>query len=205
MTSLPVKLALAGTHSTGKSTFLSTIESELAKRGLVVHRIADLAKRARDLRFPILSAHTFESTLWIMAECMRLEAEASLKADVILVDRPVLDALGYLQAALEVTGRQLRSGRLDQLTAIARAHSLDYDVAVVTSLDPSIPLGSGRDQDAQFRESAARHIEALASDFTPNALRLTSTNASELTTAVVSMVLARLGREESVISDGSAV
>ena len=41
-----------------------------------------------------------------MAECMRQEAEASLTCDVILVDRPVLDALGYLQAALEVTCRQ---------------------------------------------------------------------------------------------------
>lgn len=195
MSRSPVKLALAGTHSTGKSTFLAAIDAQFAKRGIVVHRIADLARRARDLGFPILSGHTFESTLWIMAECMRLEAEAALKAEVILVDRPVLDALGYLKAALEVTGRQVSPGRLDQLTSIARAHSLDYDVAVVTSLDRNIPLGPGRDQDVRLRESAAKHIEALASEFTPNALRLTSTNASEVTTAAISMVLTRLGRE----------
>jgi nucleoside-triphosphatase THEP1 len=89
-----IKIGVAGTHSTGKSTFLSTLTSTLNDRGFVIGGVSDLASRASDLGFPILADHTFESTLWIMAECMRQEAELSLTCDVILVDRPVPDALG---------------------------------------------------------------------------------------------------------------
>ena len=99
-----IKIGIAGTRSTGKSTFLATFASILEERGLKIGPIDDLARRAQSTGLSILTEHTFESTLWIMPECMRQEAEASLTCDVILVDRPVLDALGYLKAALEVTG-----------------------------------------------------------------------------------------------------
>ena len=79
---LPVKVGIAGTHSTGKSTFLRQLSERLEARSLQVGRINDLALRARALGFPILTEHTFESTLWIMSECMRQEAEASLTCDV---------------------------------------------------------------------------------------------------------------------------
>lgn len=194
----PTKIGIAGTHSTGKSTFLAALASLLEEHGLSTHRINDLAKRARDIGFPILTEHTFESTLWIMAECMRQEAEASLTCDVILVDRPVLDALGYLQAALEVTGRSLRPGRLEELNTIARAHTADYDLLVVTSLDHSVPLGEGRDQNLMFRDAAAKHIDALILDLAPGTLRMTSANTSEIVTAASEFVLSRLSAEKKI-------
>jgi predicted ATPase len=188
----PIKIGIAGTHSTGKSTFLATLAPVLEERGLRIGRVNDLATRARDLGFPILSQHTFESTLWIMAECMRQEAEASLTCDVVLVDRPVPDALGYLQAALEVTGRAVHERRLEELEVIARAHTPEYDLLVVTSVDHNVSLGEGRDQDLKFREAAARHIDALVSDFAPGALRMTSTNAPEIVGVASKFVFSRL-------------
>jgi dephospho-CoA kinase len=192
MISHPIKIGIAGTHSTGKSTFLTLLAELLETRGLKIGRISDLARSARALGFPILTEHTFESTLWIMAECMRQEAEASLACDVILVDRPVLDALGYLEAALEVTDRQMIPRRLEELKIIARAHSADYDLLVVTTLDRTVRLGEGRDQDQRFREAAARHIEALAADITPNALQMTSMNTADVISAASAFVFARL-------------
>jgi len=194
----PIKIGIAGTHSTGKSTFLTSLAEVLEARGLKIGRIDDLARRAQALGFPILTEHTFESTLWIMAECMRQEAEASLTCDVILVDRPVLDALGYLEAALEVTGRNVDPRRLDQLRTIARAHSADYDQLVVTTLDHTVPLGEGRDQDLRFRDAAARHIEALTSDLAPTALQMTSTNADETLAAASQFVFSRLAMTNTV-------
>lgn len=88
MTRRPFKIGIAGTHSTGKSTFIAKVEQELRGDGLRVIIVGDLATCAQKRGFPILTGHTFESTLWIMAECMRQEAEASLTADIILVDRP---------------------------------------------------------------------------------------------------------------------
>lgn len=194
----PIKIGIVGTHSTGKSTFLAALAPLLEGRGLRIRRINDLARRARDLGFPILTEHTFESTLWIMAECMRQEAEASLTCDVILVDRPVLDALGYLHAALEVTGRSVRPRRLEELYAIARAHTADYELLVATCLDHSVPLGEGRDQDLMFRDAAAKHIDALILDFAPGALRMTSTNASEIVIVAIEFVLSRLAAEKKI-------
>lgn len=166
------KLAITGAHSTGKSTFLDALHTRLQARGLRVGRIGGLAKRARDLDFPILANHTIDSTLWIMAEGLRMEAELSLSCDVILVDRPPLDALAYLRAGLEVSGRTVPADRLARLHDHARASAGDYDLTVLTVLDPGVPLGEGRDGDPVLRAAADRHVAALVAEFAPCALRL---------------------------------
>ncbi|WP_368508715.1 AAA family ATPase [Bradyrhizobium lupini] len=192
MSSPPVKIGITGTHSTGKSSFFEALEAELKQLNLRVCRIGDFAIKAEALGFRILRDHTFESTLWIMAECMRLEAEASLSSDVILVDRPVLDALGYLRAALELTGRTIGERRQAALTAMVAAHMPDYDVFIKTSLDPRIELGAGRDKDSDFRKAAARWIEQLAYVLAPVPLTLTSSNQAEILRTVIDRVATRL-------------
>lgn len=181
----PFKIGVAGSHSTGKTTFVAKMRNAIEGAGLRVGRVNDLATRALELGFPILRNHTYESTLWIMAECMRQEAELSLRADVILVDRPVLDALGYLKAALSVSGRGIEFRRLDALERIAALHSSDYDVLVVTSLDPTIPMGSGRDDDEVFRRAAAEAVDDVIARNRPDALVLTSENSNEIAHAVM--------------------
>ncbi|TIT97449.1 MAG: hypothetical protein E5W44_04255 [Mesorhizobium sp.] len=192
MTRIVVKIGLAGTHSTGKSTFLERLKSRLSDGGYKTGQIEDLAARARARGFPILTQHTFESTLWIMAEGMRLEAEASLNEDVILIDRPVFDALGYLDAALQISGRSLPPRRVEELQTIAAAHAGDYDIILLTELDPSIPLGEGRDENQAFRIAAGEHIAAIADRFGLQPLRLTSGNADELLETVYDMIIKRL-------------
>jgi hypothetical protein len=189
----PFKIGIAGSHSTGKSTFVSKVDSVLSAKGLRVGRIDDLATRARDLGFPILTEHTYESTLWIMAECMRQEAEASLVSDVILVDRPVPDALGYLYAALEVSSRKICAQSLKELAAIAEAHVQGYDLLVVTVLDSSIPLGEGRDADVGFRMAAARHVSDLMDKIAPEATKMTAANADEVVSKAILTAVRRLG------------
>jgi hypothetical protein len=191
MNQKPIKIGIAGTHSTGKSTFLKSMEQTLTEQGFTVARISDLAARAKELGFPILANHTYESTLWIMAEGLRQEAESALSKNVILVDRPVFDALGYFEAALEVSGRQADPRRLDELRTIARAHAAEYDLLIVTTLDPSIPLGPGRDQNAQFRQAAARHIALLTTEVAPSALEMTSTNAAAIVKKTMDFIMIR--------------
>jgi hypothetical protein len=162
------------------------------RSGLRICRISDIARAALSLGFPILTEHTFESTLWIMAECMRREAEASLANDVILVDRPVIDALGYLRAALQMSGRTIDKRRLDGLAAIAKAHTPDYDLLIATSLDKSIEIGKGRDPNTEFRDAAGHHIETLVSELAPSALRMTSSNGTDILTQTAAFVSSRL-------------
>ncbi|HEV7402652.1 MAG TPA: AAA family ATPase [Chthoniobacteraceae bacterium] len=104
---MAIKLAISGTHSTGKTSLLQSVESVLRAEGYRVARVSDLATEARDHGFPILREHTFASTLWIMTRGITLELEAELNADVVLVDRPVADAMGYFSAALKHRGSSL--------------------------------------------------------------------------------------------------
>ncbi|MCR6727133.1 ATP-binding protein [Agrobacterium fabrum] len=175
-----IKVGIAGTHSTGKSTFLERLNSRLTENGLRTGQVGDLAKAARDRGFPILTEHNFESTLWIMAEGMRQEAEAALISDVILIDRPVFDALGYLYAALEISGRSLPDRKLKELRLIAGAHAEDYDLLILTELDPAIRLGEGRDGNQDFRVAAAEHIRRIAEDETLAPVILTSRNTDSV-------------------------
>ncbi len=189
-----VKATITGSHSTGKSTFLSLLASRLEARGFRVATVSDVASAAMDLGFPILTGHTYESTCWIMAEGLRREAEASLSADVVLVDRPTLDALGYLQAALQVSARTIDPARMRELRTLAENHMSDYDVVVVTTLDPTIPLGHDRDPDLGFRAAAAASIDALVSAHAPQAIRLTSSGSEDVLAQVQAVLEATLSR-----------
>jgi predicted ATPase len=190
MSTRKVKVGIAGTHSTGKSTFLEQLDSVLSAEGVAIGRVGDLATAARDRGFPILTDHNFESTLWIMAEGMRQEAEAALSSEAILVDRPVFDALGYLHAALEISGRSLPDRQLDELRSIAVAHAGDYDVLVMTQLDPAINLGEGRDKNHEFRVAAGEKIRAIAEEAALQPVILTSSNGDD----VLDQVLERVRR-----------
>ncbi|WP_210241932.1 AAA family ATPase [Bradyrhizobium elkanii] len=188
MTRRIVKVAITGTHSTGKSTFLDELEPRLQDLDLKLARIGDIPSAAARAGFPILRNHTFESTLWLIAECMRQEAVASLKHDVILVDRPVSDALGYLRAALHLSQRELPAHRLQALLAIVEAHTPDYDVLIATQLDLSIPLGPGRDPDNELRRLAAEQIELLTSKIAPSAWRMTFANRGDMLEQTIARV-----------------
>lgn len=163
----PFKIAVAGTHSTGKLTFLASVRAALESQGSRVVSVHYSAVDAQSRGFPILAEHTFGNTAWLMARAMELEEEAALKAEVILIDRPVPDALGYLLAALRHTGRTLKPGRYERLAAICAAWAGEYDLVFLARLDPTIPLGPGRDQDAAFRSEAARAIAEVIDQLFP--------------------------------------
>ena len=184
----PFKLAVAGTHSTGKTTFLERLETALVQTGLAVVKVHDSAVAARDLGFPILTEHTFESTSWLMAEAMQLEAHAALTAEVILVDRPVPDALGYLWAALRYTNRKLEPGRNERLEEICAAWAGEYDLLFLTQIDPAIEVGPGRDENSAFRIAAADAVTEVVNRHFPSPQILASGGVE----AGVSLALARV-------------
>lgn len=164
----PFRIAVAGTHSTGKTTFLTRLKELFEQRGLAVAYVHDSAVNAKDKGFPILADHTFESTAWLMARAIELEAEATLAAEVILVDRPISDALGYLLAALRHTNRSIAPARAEALERICEAWASEYDLAFLTVLDPSVELGAGRDGDALFRARAAEEVTRVVDRFMPD-------------------------------------
>lgn len=137
---------------------MDELQSRLSVLEINIGRINDLALRARNLGFPILQKHTYNSTLWIMAEVLRQEAELSLSHDIILIDRPLSDAMGYLVAALAFSGRSLPRNQMEELESMVLKHSYSYNYLIATVLDPSIQLGDGRDDNIEFRAATAATI-----------------------------------------------
>ncbi|MEE3360162.1 MAG: AAA family ATPase [Pseudomonadota bacterium] len=170
------KIAVAGTHSTGKTTFLKGLEERLITAGHDVAYVHGSAAEAQELGFPILKDHTFESTAWLVGQAIRLEMAATLAADVILIDRPVPDAFGYLIAALRTTHRSIAPARLGRLEAICKAWTEEYDLVFTTRLDESIPIGPDRDGDAAFRAAADQAIGEILARLAPDHRILTPQN-----------------------------
>lgn len=160
---MAIKFGVAGTHSTGKSTLVEGLQKALTARGIRVGRVADLATAARDHGFPILREHTFDSTLWIMSRGVSQQLEVGLKSDVVLVDRPALDAVGYLWAALQHRKERIPKAKEDYLLAFAAHDAATYTVLCNTKLDPAIQLGPDRDKDPGFRMAAGEQIAAVFS------------------------------------------
>lgn len=173
---LVTKIAVAGTHSTGKTTFLKGLEEHLTSAGHAVAYVHGNAAEAQDLGFPILKNHTFESTAWLIGQAIRLETAATLTADVILIDRPVPDAFGYLSAALRMTNRSVDQARLERLEAICKAWIKEYDLVFATRLDESIPVGPNRDGDGAFRAAADQAIGEVLARLAPDHHILTPQN-----------------------------
>lgn len=171
MVTTPVRIAVAGTHSTGKTTLLRRLEMELRAIGRTVARTpASFAAKAAELGFPKLQNQTpectecTECTEWIIAASAAAAAEATLTANVVLIDRSALDPVAYYLAALERSGHQPDPDITERLVGLVKAYSAGYDALVATVLDPDIPLGDSRDRDLGYRAAVDRHIHALLTD-----------------------------------------
>lgn len=158
---MAIKIGIAGTHSTGKSTFMHSLSKALISQEYSISTIGNFATEAKKRGFPTLRDHTFKSTLWIITFCISQELEAELNSDIVLVDRPVIDALGYLYAALNYSGRKISTDEKKYLTSIVKSHSPSYNLLFKTVLNKNIGLGLEKERDADllFREMAAKSID----------------------------------------------
>lgn len=162
----PVTIAVTGAHSTGKSTFLARLTNELRQYDIEVATVADLGEQALRIGLPILHSHTYASTTWIMTRGISNEIATWPHTDVLLVDRPVPDALGYYLAALDYRGEQPDPTLLGHLRALATGHAIHYDLILRTELDGTLPIGTNkvRDHNQRYRHLADQHIGAVLSD-----------------------------------------
>lgn len=159
----PVTVAITGTHSTGKTTFLTRLADRLRRDRVNVAVVSDLGAQAQQLGLPILYNHTWASTLWIITRGISNEIQSWTTADVVLIDRAVPDALGYYEAALDYRNHQAEPHRIHQLEHLVVNHSHNYDLVLRTVLDNRLPLGLAkpRDTDMEFRALADRHVEKV--------------------------------------------
>ncbi len=87
-----MKIAIIGSHGCGKTALAFSLCTELQKRGHAVELVVEMARRSP---FPINEATSEPGQLWILHRHITAELEASLRADVVVCDRSVLDNYAY--------------------------------------------------------------------------------------------------------------
>lgn len=148
-----MKIAVTGTHSTGKTTFLTRLRHLFETAGYHVASVGDQAAAARDHGFPILREQTSTTTLWIMTMGIAAELVASRRADIVLVDRPITDALAYHTAAHAWRGQPVDPAAAAFLTDLARHHVCSYQLIYRSVVDPTMGITDDghRDTDPAYR------------------------------------------------------
>jgi AAA domain len=160
---MPVKIAASGTHSTGKTVFLTRLRHLLETAGYHVSTVADQTGAARDHGFPVLREQTATTTLWLMTMGIAAELVAGRHADVVLVDRPIIDALGYHTAAHAWRGEPVDPLQASFLADLARHHAPSYHLIYQAVVDPNMGIAPDacRDNDPAFRDLADQAITAV--------------------------------------------
>ncbi|MNU92639.1 hypothetical protein D3C71_825630 [compost metagenome] len=156
-----VMIGVTGTHSTGKSTFCSDLRQLLEQQDIRVASIPSFGKLAQEQGIPLLTNHTYDSTMWFIDRTLEAQQAAIVDADVVLVDRPIIDAVAYWNAAVEYRGTSATTQEIDAVHAVMHDHCPTYTMLVATRLDISVPLGPDRDANPAFRQSVDSHLHKL--------------------------------------------
>ncbi|GAA2842178.1 AAA family ATPase [Kitasatospora aburaviensis] len=193
MVTTPLHIAIAGTHSSGKTTLARRIEMELRATGLTVTRTGGLAKRAATLGFPKMTRHTLASTEWIITAGAAAVLEAELTADVVIVDRTAHDAIAYLRAAHQRRIEPLKGKDLNRLRTLANLHTRPA-FYLATILNPALPLAThpGKDpdwEDDRFRTAVDRKLHQTLEESDVPYLRVPSHDHATAVQAAVRAIL----------------
>lgn len=187
-TETSVKIAISGTHSTGKSTFVDRLAGKLTALGRDYSVIREIV---RECRLPILKEQTTASTLWMVATGIVEEVEAEQSGSVVLVDRPILDPLAYLLAT-EVAIRE-DSADYEALEGMIAGWVRTYDLIIHSRLDRSIPFNkAGRDPDPHYRETIANNLLHLYIKFDIAPIVMIPERRHEIVEEVISVVSRKL-------------
>ncbi|WP_260958495.1 ATP-binding protein [Pseudomonas citri] len=156
-----IVIGVAGTHSTGKSTFCSDLKASLELKGVRVETISSFGALAVQQGIPLLTQHTYDSTMWFIDRTLEAEHAARTNAEVVLVDRPIIDAVAYWNAAVEYRGTYAAAHEVEAIGSLLLNYCPNYTTVLATKLDTSVALGPGRDTDTRFRASVDTHLHEL--------------------------------------------
>lgn len=187
----PITIGVAGTHSTGKSTFCNELKLMLEAKGIDVESVPSFGKLAAERNIPILTQHTYDSTMWFIDRT--LEAQQAATCSVVLVDRPIIDALAYWGAAMEYRQVDACPAELAKVRAAVSDQFPHYSVTLATKLDNAIPIGRGRDGNLIFRKSVDAHLHQILRDLSIIHDQLYPQTKERLLTSLCTQICKQLG------------
>jgi thymidylate kinase len=137
-----MKIAIVGTHGTGKSTLSYLLASHYKKQGKNVKIIQEVA---RTCPFPINHGMTIDAAKWIYFEHARKELESIAKHEIVIGDRSVYDSFVYARYF------NLCDDYLFDLNMIAYEHLSSYDKIIFVRPDIPLHTDGTRSTDIEFQ------------------------------------------------------
>lgn len=140
-----MRIAIVGTHGTGKSTLSYLLASHYKREGRNVKIVQEVA---RTCPFPINEGMTTEACLWIYHEHSRKELEANHKFEVVIGDRSAYDSFVY------ATYFNLLTNTIIQEYEKTAYNHLRYHYDRVIFVRPNLPLQTDgtRSGNEQFQQ-----------------------------------------------------
>ena len=147
-----MKIAIIGTHSTGKTTILENLSDYFRELG---KEVITLPEYARLCPFPINENTTLEAQKWILLSQITEENKIDHKDKILLSDRGTIDNFAYLY-------RIGQSEAIENFERCAVAHMKTYDFVFKTQkLSLAAKEDGIRTTDLEFRDMIDRLISHL--------------------------------------------
>lgn len=101
-----MKIAIIGTHSTGKTTLLLKLKAVLESANYQTNVVPELARLCP---FPINEETTLEAQAWIQEQQIVQEKQLHRPEKILLCDRATLDNFAYFERASRLRGKDVNS------------------------------------------------------------------------------------------------
>lgn len=147
-----MKVAIIGTHSTGKTTLLENLSDHFKSLG---KEVIILPEFARLCPFPINENTTLEAQKWILLSQITEENKIDHKDKILLSDRGTIDNFAYMYRIGE-------SDTIENFERCSVAHMRTYDFVFKTQkLSLAAKEDGIRTTDLEFRDMIDRLITHL--------------------------------------------
>jgi nicotinamide riboside kinase len=156
-----MKIAIIGSHGCGKTALAFSLCTELQKQGRRVELVVEMARRSP---FPINEATSEEGQLWILHRHIVAELEASVRAEVVVCDRSVLDNYAYFRH---------KFGRRPHLDALVKEWVGTYTLLVKVPIVTEWLVEDGvRSVDRQFQAEIDALVESMVQEIDEGRTRI---------------------------------
>jgi nicotinamide riboside kinase len=156
-----VKIALTGSHSTGKTTLLN----EVVRRNdrLKIVSITETARIVIEKGFPMAKDATVDSYINYVNEQLKAELDAAnRKFDILISDRTILDAVAYSQVNKNLTDDPfIPAYVIEMLERVWLVEKEFYDFYVYCPVEFPLVFDGVRDEDSAYQKMVGEQLKML--------------------------------------------
>jgi nicotinamide riboside kinase len=145
-----MKIAIVGTHSTGKTTLCHDLVAALRHAGKDAQVVNEVA---RSCPFQVNEGTSFEAQYWILTAQIKQELEYGDLHDIVVCDRGVVDNYMYLLRKFP--------DKADVLTPLILHHCRTYDLIIKTTIEKEAEADDFRSSNTSFQ----REIDSMLTAF----------------------------------------